>query len=197
MKLPGWKCRFIMALVQHILWTLPCRTHITMAHFTNSSDWIYTGMIDNCGDDMHTLVGRRFRSRIIYPIGVFLTLGLAYLLDSWLFTQTRLAKSTHLVGIYDPLFLWTIISGLVLFAAWLALSWLALTKSSRSLPISLTLIVIGLIFYIYPYLEILITWLPMLYFTVRTPLAYTGLFIAVLSTLQLILKYPNSSLDKI
>ena len=162
-----------------------------MAHFTNPSDTIYTGLIDNCGDDMHTSVDRGIRSRVIYPIGVLITLGLAYLLDSWLFTQTRLAKSTHLVGIHDPLFLWTIISGLVLFAAWLALSWLALTKSSRSLPISLIIIVIGLIFYIYPYLEMLITWLPMLYFTVRTPLAYTGLFIAVLSTLQLILKYPN------
>ena len=148
---------------------------------------------------MHTLVDRGIRSRIIFPIGVLITLGIAYLLDSWLFIQTRLAKSTRLGpgDIHDPLFIWTIISGFVLFAAWLALSWLALTKSSRSLPISLISIVIGLIFYMYPYLEMFFTWLPMLYFTVRTPLAYTGLFIAVLSTLQLILKYPNSSLDKI
>lgn len=129
------------------------------------------------------------RNRIIFPIGVLVTLGLAYLLDSWLFTQTRLAKSTHLVGFQDPLFLWTAVSGLVLFAAWLALSWITLTRSRRSLTISIIILIVGLLLYMYPYLELIIPWLPLIFFTVRTPLAYTGLFIAILSALQLLLKY--------
>jgi len=129
--------------------------------------------------------------RILFPVGALITLVLAYLLDSWLFTQTRLAKSNHLVGIQDPLFLWTVISGLVLFAAWLALSWIALTRSRRSTLVSIVILIIGLLLYLYPYLELLFTWLPMLFFTVRTPLTYTGLFIAVLSILQLLLKGPS------
>jgi hypothetical protein len=142
---------------------------------------------------MSSLLNRNLLNKIIFPIGVLVTLVLAYLLDNWLFTQTWLSKSTHLVGIQDPLFLWTVVSGLILYTAWLALSWIALTKSRRSLPISIIIIVIGLLLYIYPYLEMEITWLPMIYFTIRTPLAYTGLFIAILSTLQLILKYPNQA----
>lgn len=126
--------------------------------------------------------------RILFPVGVLITLVLAYLLDRWLFSQTRLAQST---GNQYPLILWTAVSGFVLFATWLALSWIALTRSRRSTPVSIIILIIGLLLYLYPYLQLLVTWLPMLFFTVRTPLTYTGLFIAVLSILQLIVKSPS------
>jgi len=133
--------------------------------------------------------------KILFPVGVLITLVLAYLLDSWLFTQTRLARSTHLVGIQDPLLLWTVVSGLVLFTAWLILSWITLTWSHRSLPVSIIILIVGLLIYIYPFLQLLVTWLPMLFFTVRTPLSYSGLYIAILSILQLLIKQPIKTMS--
>jgi hypothetical protein len=129
---------------------------------------------------------------IIFPIGALVTLFLAYMLDKWLFIQMRFQRSNpSSTWIQDPLFLWTVVSGLVLFAAWLGLSWIALTRSQRSLPISIIILIVGLLIYIYPFLQMIFTWLPMLFFAVRTPLSYSGLYIAILSILQLLIKQPN------
>ncbi len=133
---------------------------------------------------------------ILFPAGVLVTLVLAYLLDRWLFAQTRLVRTGQFSpGIEDPLFVWTVASGLVLFAAWLALSWIALTRSQSSLPVSIIILIVGLIIYLYPYLEMMLPWLPMLFFTVRTPLAYSGLFVVMLSVLQLLIKPPAISIS--
>ncbi len=132
----------------------------------------------------------------IFPIGALVTLVLAYLLDKWLFIQMRSQRSNpSSTWIQDPLFLWTVVSGLVLFAAWLGLSWIALTRSQRSLPISIIILIVGLLIYIYPFLQMIFTWLPMLFFTVRTPLSYSGLYIAILSILQLLIKQPNRTVS--
>jgi len=133
---------------------------------------------------------------IIFPIGALVTLFLAYMLDKWLFIQMRFQRSNpSSTWIQDPLFLWTVVSGLVLFAAWLGLSWIALTRSQRSLPISIIILIVGLLIYISPFLQMIFTWLPMLFFTVRTPLSYSGLYIAILSILQLLIKQPNRTVS--
>ena len=133
---------------------------------------------------------------IIFPIGALVTLFLAYMLDKWLFIQMRFQRSNpSSTWIQDPLFLWTVVSGLVLFAAWLGLSWIALTRSQRPLPISIIILIVGLLIYISPFLQMIFTWLPMLFFTVRTPLSYSGLYIAILSILQLLIKQPNRTVS--
>jgi len=73
---------------------------------------------------MLALEHRNILHRIIFPKEVLATLVFAYPLDSWLFTQTRLFHSTHLVSIQDPFFLFTAVSGFVLFANWLILNWI-------------------------------------------------------------------------
>jgi hypothetical protein len=141
---------------------------------------------------MPTLINHNIIHKIIFPVGVLATLILAYLLDSWLFTRTRLARSTPATTwIRDPIFVWTVVSGLVLFGAWLGLSWIALTRSQRSLRITIIILTVGLVTYLYPFLQLIFPWLPMLFFTVRTPLSYSGLYIAILSILQLLIKQPN------
>ncbi len=143
--------------------------------------------------NMSIIGDRRILSRIIFPISVLLTLVIAYLLDMWLFTQTRLSRQLGLLGLQDPVFLWTVVSGVVLFAVWLALSWVALARSRPSLPVSIIVLVIGLVFYVYPYLQMSFAWVPYLFLMVRTPLNYTGLFVAVLSILQLLVRTPSQA----
>lgn len=141
---------------------------------------------------MQSLEQRNILPKIIFPIGVLITLLLSYLMDSWLFIQTRLARSSGQIGIQNPLFIWTVVSGLILFAAWLALCWITLTRSRRSTLVSVFVLILGLLLYVYPYLQLLFTWVPMIFFTVRTPLNYTGLFVAVLSIVQLLIKSPET-----
>ncbi len=145
---------------------------------------------------MPFLPNRKIINRIIFPIGVLITLGLSYILDRWLFTQTRLARSNPAPTWYqDPIFVWTLVSGLVLFTAWLGLSWITLTKSQRSLPISITILIVGLIIYLYPFLQMIFVWLPYIFTNVRTPLSYSGLYIAILSILQLLIKQPTKTIN--
>jgi hypothetical protein len=132
-------------------------------------------------------MGHNFSPRIIFPVGVFATLFVAYFLDRWLLTHTRLARAE---GNSFPLFLWTIVSGGVLYASWLALSWITLTRSRRSTPVSAVVLIVGFLLFIYPYLYLTWTWLPTLFVMERTPLAYTGLFVAVLSILHLLVTIP-------
>jgi len=131
---------------------------------------------------------RNLIDRIIFPIGAFIVLAISYLLDKWLFSQTRLARSNPATNWYtDPIFVWTLVSGLILFAIWLGLSWIVLTRSQRSLPISIIILIVGLVIYLYPFLQMILIWLPYLFTNVRTPLSYSGLYIAVLSILQLLI----------
>ncbi len=134
--------------------------------------------------------------RILFPAGVLVTLVLAYLLDRWLITQTRLARSNPATTwSQDPIFVWTLVSGLVLFALWLGLSWIVLTRSQRSLPVSIILLIVGLIVYLYPFVQMIFIWLPYIFTNVRTPLSYSGLYIAILSILQLQIKQPNRTVS--
>ncbi len=134
--------------------------------------------------------------RIIFPIGILVVLVIAFQLDKWLFTQTRLARSNPAQTWYqDPIFVWTMVSGLILFIVWLGLGWIALAKSQRSLPISIIILIVGLIIYLYPFLQMIFIWLPMLFLSFRTPLAYSGLYIAVLSILQLLIKMPTKTIN--
>ena len=134
--------------------------------------------------------------RIIFPIGVLVVLVIAYLLDKWLFTQTRLARSNPAQTWYqDPIFVWTLVSGLILFIVWLGLGWIVLARSHRSLPISIIILIVGLIIYLYPFLQMIFIWLPYIFTNVRTPLSYSGLYIAILSILQLLIKMPTKTLN--
>lgn len=108
--------------------------------------------------------GKKSLPKIAFPAGVVVTLALAYLLDSWLFKQTRLARSE---GTQNPLHLWTAVSGLVLFTAWLVLSWITLTRCQRSTPISVIVLIVGLFLYAYPSLVFVITWFTMVFFKVE------------------------------
>jgi hypothetical protein len=135
-------------------------------------------------------------NRIIFPIGALVILVIGYLLDKWLFIQMRFQRSNpSSTWIQDPIFLWTVVNGLVLFAAWLVLSWITLTRSHRSLIISIIILIVGVIIYLYPFLQMIFTWLPMIFFTVRSTLSYSGLYIAILSILQLLIKQPNRAVS--
>ncbi len=144
----------------------------------------------------HSIENSISKNWIIFPIGVLSTLILSYFLDRWLFAQTRLARITPAATWYqDPIFVWTVVSGLVLFATWLGLSWIVLTRSQRSLPISITILIVGVIIYFYPFLQMIFIWLPYIFTNVRTPLSYSGLYIAILSILQLLIKQPNKTIS--
>jgi hypothetical protein len=145
---------------------------------------------------MPSLLNRSIINRITFSLGVLVVLALSYLLDKWLFTQTRLARiNPATTWTQDPIFVWTLVSGLVLFAIWLGLSWIALTRSQRSLPISVIILIVGLVIYLYPFLQMIIIWLPYIFTNVRTPLSYSGLYIAILSILQLLIKQPNKTMN--
>ncbi len=137
--------------------------------------------------------GKDLLPPVIFPIAALVMLFIAYLLDRWLFTQSRLARAGISQLTTSPLFVWTIVSGIVLFVAWLAVSWLTLARTRRSVPISIIGMIVGFILFIYPYLQVYAAiLLPMLFRATNTPLAYTGLYISVLSGLQLIIKNPRS-----
>ena len=141
---------------------------------------------------MPSIFKNKILQKIIFPIGVLAILIIAYFLDKWLFTQTRLARSNPATTwSQDPIFVWTLVSGLVLFAVWLGLSWIALTRSQRSLPVSIIFLFVGLIIYLYPFLQMIFIWLPYIFTNVRTPLSYSGLYFAILSILQLLIKQPS------
>ncbi len=133
--------------------------------------------------------------RIIFPIGVLVILVVAFLLDKWLFNQTRLARSNPAqTWCQDPIFVWTVVSGLILFIVWLGLGWIALARSQRSLPISIIILIVGLTIYLYPFLQMIFIWLPYIFTNIRTPLSYSGLYIAIISILQLLIKMPTKTI---
>ncbi len=143
-----------------------------------------------------SLEDRTTLDRIIFPIGVLVVLVIAYLLDKWLFTQTRLARSNPAQTWYqDPIFVWILVSGLILFIVWLGLGWIALARSQRSLPISIIILIVGLIIYLYPFLQMIFIWLPYIFTNVRTPLSYSGLYIGILSILHLLIKQPAKAIS--
>ena len=117
-------------------------------------------------------------------IGMLVTLLAAYGLDRWLFRTMQLATET---SNYVYLYIWTLGSGLGLLAVWLGQGWLTLAHSRRSLPVSILFLIIGSLIYYYPLLQISFVWLPYLFTHVRTPLSYSGLFIAFLGLLHLFL----------
>jgi hypothetical protein len=117
-------------------------------------------------------------------IGMLATLLAAYGLDRWLFLSMRLAMKT---SNFVYLSVWTLGAGLALLAVWLVLGWLTLARSRRSLLVSITFLLLGSLFYYYFHLQIFFVWLPYLFSDVRTPLSYSGLFIAFLGLLHLFL----------
>jgi hypothetical protein len=117
-------------------------------------------------------------------VGMLITLLAAYALDRWLFRTMQLATKT---SNYVYLYVWTLGSGLVLLAVWLGLGWITLARSRRSLLVSIQFLIVGSLIYYYPLLQISFVLLPYLFTGVRTPLSYSGLFIAFLGLLHLFL----------
>ncbi len=145
---------------------------------------------------MPSIHNRNIIDRLNFPIGALIVLVIAFLLDKWLFSQTRLAHSNPASTWYqDPIFVWTFVSGIILFALWIGLGWIVLARSQRSLPVSIIFLIVGLIIYLFPFLQMIFIWLPYLFTNVRTPLSYSGLYIAILSILQLLIKQPTKTMS--
>jgi hypothetical protein len=127
------------------------------------------------------------RSKYAALIGMFIALILFFGLDRWLDQQAQLARRTSDFRTY---MIWIIVVGLVLGILLYTLSWLTLLKSQRSTAISIIFMLIGLLVYLYPVLYLWapswISWPHLSYlYTYSTPVAYTGIFIAVLGFLHL------------
>ncbi len=127
------------------------------------------------------------RSKYSSLIGMVITLILIFGLDQWQAKQVRLARQS---SDFQTYYIWIIIIGFAAGAILYALSWLTLLRSQKSAPISTIFIIIGLVVYSYP---ILYVWAPVLFpgmplpyiYSYSTPLAHTGIFIAVLGVLHL------------
>ena len=127
------------------------------------------------------------RSKYSSLMGTVIALALLFGLDKWLDRQARLAR---LNSDYQSYMIWIIMIGLAIGVVWFLLSWLTLLKSERSYLISIIFIFVGLIVYIYPVLYLWnpawIAWLSLPYlYGFNAPVAYTGIFIAVLGLLHL------------
>jgi hypothetical protein len=129
------------------------------------------------------------RTKFIPLLGLLIVLALAYGLYQWLFVQWRVARGE---GAFPRLFIAELASGMFLIVIWLALGWITLGRSQRSVLVSVIFLALGFLVYFYPYLQQLIPWLPfIIIFNAYQPLSYTGIFISVLGVLHLLL--PASS----
>ena len=127
------------------------------------------------------------RSRYSSLVGMLISLMLFLGLDRWLAEQARLARDS---SNYQSYALWVTLIGLAIGALLYLLSWLTLSRSQRSTPISIVFIVVGLLVYFYPLLylwsPVWMPWLNLPYiYAYDTPAAYTGIFITVLGVLHL------------
>ena len=114
-------------------------------------------------------------------IGTAMALIIFIGIDRWLYQQGRLALET---SNFETFYFWVLVTGLGIFAILCALSYLTLLKSQPSTPISIAMMIVGLIVYIYP-IVYLSGALPLPYISYySTPFAYTGIFFAVLGFLH-------------
>jgi uncharacterized membrane protein len=86
-----------------------------------------------------------FISLLTSILSVVITLALAFGIDKWLFIQERAARQNANM---TQVLIWTIFGDLVLGAIWVAISWIILVKSRRNRPVSVILIVIGIVTFI-------------------------------------------------
>ena len=131
-------------------------------------------------------------NRLIPLLGLLASLALAYGLDQWLYIQSRNARVT---SNFAQLYIWDIVCGLLLIAIWSALAWVTLILSRRSVVVSLIFVALGISVYCYPYFY-MANWLPGIpflpYLPLQSTLSFTGLFIAVLGILHLLLPISGS-----
>ena len=133
-----------------------------------------------------------FASFLTSLLSVVITLALAFGVDKWLFIQERVARQNANM---TPVLIWTIFGGLVLSVIWVAFSWIILVKSRRNRPVSVILIVIGLVTFIWYQLQYLFPgWPEQLFLLQPRPinLQYTGIFITALGFLNILLPNNNS-----
>jgi hypothetical protein len=118
---------------------------------------------------------------------MLITLTIAYGIDYWLFLQKRVSLQN---GNIAQAFIWEILGGLALSAIWLALSWVIIVKNRRNVAISVIFIIVGLLSFIWYPLEIISPYIANHLFIFRISvinLQYSGLFIAVLGFLALLI----------
>lgn len=137
------------------------------------------------------------RTKPILPgFAPLLAMGIAIIatfgLDYWLFLQRQNAHNT-----FDPnpLLAWIIVNYLIHFVIWLALSIITLIWSKRSVIVAIIFVISGFVLAIYPSLSILIPWMPippLIRSTFGTGYSYTGLLIAILGSLNLLLPSRNT-----
>jgi len=124
------------------------------------------------------------RTRFIPLLGLVIAIALAYAINQWLTLQERNFRVTSNYKLYS---VWLLVSGLFIIIVWLALGWITLKLGHRSVLVSIIFLVAGLLVFSYPILWQSFRWIPTLviYWT-DTPLAYTGIFIVVIGTLNLL-----------
>jgi hypothetical protein len=126
-------------------------------------------------------------------LSMVITLALAYGIDQWIFFQFRYGKPLSDLG---HAYIGNILGGLVLCAVWLALIWIILVKCRRNVAVSIIFIAVGLLAFVWFPLELVSPfWSVHLYLfnTIPANLQYSGLFIAALGFLMLLL--PKHKLD--
>ncbi len=119
------------------------------------------------------------------------TLAISYGIDQWIYNQQRMARQT---ASFTGAEIWLIVGGLVLVFFWLALAWLILYKSRRHTAVSVIYIVVGLLAFLWLPLELVsVFWITHFYLFPNYVynLQYTGLFVAVLGILTLLIPKTN------
>jgi len=133
------------------------------------------------------------RSFITSTLSMLSTLAIAYGIDQWIYYQFRHGKP---IGNPVPQYIGEILGGLVLCVFWLTLSWIILVKIRRNSTAAIIFIVIGLLAFVWFPLEVISPfWAIHLYLftTIPSNLQYSGLFVAALGGLTLLLPRHNPS----
>ncbi len=131
------------------------------------------------------------RSLITSTLSMLATLAIAYGIDRWLSYQQRIARRD---ATFAQAEIWVMIGGLVVLLVWLALGWFILVKNRRILAVSIIYIIVGVLAFL---------WLPLqfvsefwiihfyLFYTFVYNLQYSGLFIAALGVLTILIPKTN------
>jgi hypothetical protein len=133
------------------------------------------------------------RPLITSTLSMLASMAIAYGIDRWLVYQQRVARREMT---YPSAYTWVIIGGLVLLLVWLVESWFILVKSQRTLAVSIIFIILGLLAFVWYPLELASPFWLMHFYLFPYPvdnLQYSGLFIAILGILTLIIPNPKSA----
>lgn len=130
------------------------------------------------------------RSGIFQLLAGIIALALANGMDRWLQFQYRIARNN---ADFTTSLSWQLASGLFLLVLWFALAWIMLSRAWRSMLVSIILLILGLAAFVVPFAYLLIPIPPPPSFLVDLPpsaFAYTGIFVAVLGLLHLLVTSP-------